>query len=170
MVTSIHYVKLKFPINLIHFLRASKIWLILLGGLKNSIKKFLNTSYFKKEIPKSQSVENYDLRKFKFEITTLRKDIHQSGRQTDVIFTTDWKQDALRRDFTINSIYYDHNNYIDPFNVNADLKKHRVGEFITTVPCLYDDKYKLNPSKRLIFSILVILIVIFLNKNLFTLF
>ena len=31
---------------------------------------------------------------------------------------------------------------------------------------LYDDKYKLNPSKRLIFSILVILIVIFLNKNL----
>jgi len=25
--------------------------------------------------------------------------------------------------------------------VNADLKKHRVGEFITTVPCLYDDKY-----------------------------
>ena len=31
---------------------------------------------------------------------------------------------------------------------------------------LYDDKYKLNPSKRLIFSILVILIIIFLNKNL----
>ena len=31
---------------------------------------------------------------------------------------------------------------------------------------LYDDKYKLNPSKRLIFSILVILIVISLNKNL----
>ena len=25
--------------------------------------------------------------------------------------------------------------------VNADLKKHRVGEFITTVPCLYNDKY-----------------------------
>lgn len=25
--------------------------------------------------------------------------------------------------------------------VNSDLKKHRVGEFITTVPCLYDDKY-----------------------------
>ena len=26
--------------------------------------------------------------------------------------------------------------------VNADLKKHRVGEFITTVPCLYDVKYE----------------------------
>lgn len=64
--------------------------------------------------------------KFKFEITTLRKDINQSGRQTDVIFTTDWKQDALRRDFTINSIYYDHNNYIDPFNGIADLKNGKV--------------------------------------------
>ena len=31
---------------------------------------------------------------------------------------------------------------------------------------LYDDKYKLNPLKRLIFSILIILIAIFLNKNL----
>ena len=26
--------------------------------------------------------------------------------------------------------------------VNADLKKHKVGEFITTVPCLYDVKYE----------------------------
>ena len=31
---------------------------------------------------------------------------------------------------------------------------------------LYDDKYKLNPLKRLIFSIFIILIAIFLNKNL----
>ncbi len=31
---------------------------------------------------------------------------------------------------------------------------------------LYDDKYNLNPSKRLIFSILTVLIAIFLNKNL----
>lgn len=42
-------------------------------ALKNSIKKFLNTSYFKKEIPKSQSVENYDLRKFKIEINEKKK-------------------------------------------------------------------------------------------------
>ena len=25
---------------------------------------------------------------------------------------------------------------------NADLKKHRIGEFITSVPCLYDAKYE----------------------------
>ena len=32
-------------------------------------------------------------------------------------------------------------NIADDYCVNADLKKHRVGEFITTVPCLYDSKY-----------------------------
>ena len=41
--------------------------------LKNSIKKFLNTSYFKKPIPKSQSVENYDLKKFKFDPSEKKK-------------------------------------------------------------------------------------------------
>ena len=33
-------------------------------------------------------------------------------------------------------------NIANDFCVNADLKKHRVGEFITTVPCLYDAKYE----------------------------
>jgi len=33
-------------------------------------------------------------------------------------------------------------NIANDFAVNADLKKHRIGEFITTVPCLYDQKYE----------------------------
>lgn len=33
-------------------------------------------------------------------------------------------------------------NIANDFCVNADLKKHNVGEFITTVPCLYDKKYE----------------------------
>ena len=32
-------------------------------------------------------------------------------------------------------------NIANDFCVNADLKKHKVGEFITSVPCLYDNKY-----------------------------
>ena len=32
-------------------------------------------------------------------------------------------------------------NIANDFAVNADLKKHRIGEFITSVPCLYDAKY-----------------------------
>lgn len=32
-------------------------------------------------------------------------------------------------------------NVANDYCVNSDLKKHRVGEFITTVPCLYDSQY-----------------------------
>ena len=32
-------------------------------------------------------------------------------------------------------------NIADDYAVNADLKRHKVGEFITTVPCLYEVKY-----------------------------
>lgn len=41
----------------------------------------------------------------KFQITTLRKDINQMGRHTNIAFTKDWKKDAERRDFTINAMY-----------------------------------------------------------------
>jgi predicted metal-dependent peptidase len=33
-------------------------------------------------------------------------------------------------------------NIANDFCVNADLKEHNVGELITTVPCLFDPKYK----------------------------
>lgn len=32
-------------------------------------------------------------------------------------------------------------NIANDFAVNGDLKKHKIGEFITSVPCLYDAKY-----------------------------
>ncbi len=39
-------------------------------------------------------------------------------------------------------------NVANDFCVNADLKKHRVGEFITSVPCLYDQKYEGKSSEE----------------------
>ncbi len=39
------------------------------------------------------------------EITTLRRDIQSFGRHAEVAFTDDWREDALRRDFTINALY-----------------------------------------------------------------
>ena len=63
----------------------------------------------------------------KFEITTLRKDISTDGRHANVQFTSNWKQDALRRDFTINAIYADIDGRIfDPLNGIADLKNGNV--------------------------------------------
>ncbi len=40
-----------------------------------------------------------------FEITTLRRDIFCDGRHAEVTWSTDWKEDAARRDFTINALY-----------------------------------------------------------------
>ena len=42
-----------------------------------------------------------------YEITTLRRDVETDGRRAVVDFTDDWKEDALRRDFTINALYCD---------------------------------------------------------------
>ena len=39
-------------------------------------------------------------------------------------------------------------NIANDYCVNADLKKHRVGEFITSVPCLYDPKYEGQSSEE----------------------
>ena len=61
---------------------------------------------------------------FKFEITSLREDVKTYGRHAEVKFSNDWKKDALRRDFTINSIYADFEGHLfDPFNGKDDLKK-----------------------------------------------
>ena len=60
---------------------------------------------------------------YKFEITSLREDVKTDGRHADVKFSTDWKKDASRRDFTINSIYSDiEGNLFDPFNGKKDLE------------------------------------------------
>jgi len=40
-----------------------------------------------------------------FEVTTLRRDVETDGRRAVVAFTTDWREDAERRDFTLNSLY-----------------------------------------------------------------
>ena len=42
-----------------------------------------------------------------FEITTLRQDVNTDGRHAEVSFTSDWVQDAKRRDFTMNTLLAD---------------------------------------------------------------
>lgn len=39
------------------------------------------------------------------EITTLRQDVSTDGRRATVVFAKDWREDAARRDFTINALY-----------------------------------------------------------------
>jgi poly(A) polymerase len=40
-----------------------------------------------------------------YEITTLRRDVETDGRHAVVAFTTDWAEDAGRRDFRLNALY-----------------------------------------------------------------
>lgn len=63
-----------------------------------------------------------------FEITTLRKDVSTDGRRATVSFTDDWHADAMRRDFTINTLYLDaEGNIFDPTGQGvADAKAGRV--------------------------------------------
>ena len=41
------------------------------------------------------------------EVTSLRADVSTDGRRATVAFTDDWREDAGRRDFTINALYAD---------------------------------------------------------------
>jgi poly(A) polymerase len=41
------------------------------------------------------------------EVTTLRRDVTTDGRHATVAFSDDWREDAARRDFTINALYAD---------------------------------------------------------------
>jgi len=65
--------------------------------------------------------------KYKYEISTLRKDIKTYGRQADIERTENWFLDASRRDFTINAIYVDkYGKIFDPFNGTKDLQNNLV--------------------------------------------
>ena len=41
------------------------------------------------------------------EITTLRRDVSTDGRHAEIAYSHDWREDAARRDFTINALYAD---------------------------------------------------------------
>lgn len=63
-----------------------------------------------------------------FEVTTLRRDVTTDGRRATVAFTDDWKEDAARRDFTINALFADPvtGDVHDYFGGLADLEARHV--------------------------------------------
>lgn len=66
-------------------------------------------------------------RKRPFEITTLRRDVETDGRQAVVAFTDDWREDALRRDFTMNALFATPEGAVtDYFGGVADARAGRV--------------------------------------------
>ena len=114
-----------------------------------------NISYYESGIDHGTITALED--KYKFEITTLRKDISTDGRHAKVKFSKDWKEDASRRDFTINSIYSDKDgNLFDPYNGKGDLENGIVNFIGDTDKRIKEDylrilrylRFFLNYSKR----------------------
>ncbi len=64
-----------------------------------------------------------------YEITTLRQDVSTDGRRAVVAFTTDWTEDAGRRDFTLNALYAGTDGAIlDP--IGGGIEDARAGRII----------------------------------------
>jgi len=62
-----------------------------------------------------------------YEITTLRRDVSTDGRRAVVAFTTDWAEDARRRDFRLNALYCDAEGTIhDPVGGIEDARAGRI--------------------------------------------
>jgi poly(A) polymerase len=62
-----------------------------------------------------------------FEVTTLRRDVATDGRRAVVAFTGDWREDAARRDFSINAMSMTADGAVyDYFDGVADLRAGRV--------------------------------------------
>jgi poly(A) polymerase len=69
------------------------------------------------------------------EVTTLRRDVATDGRRATIAFASEWREDAARRDFTINALYADPVTLeiSDFFGGLADLEARRV-RFIGRAP------------------------------------
>ncbi|MEI7669785.1 MAG: CCA tRNA nucleotidyltransferase, partial [Pseudomonadota bacterium] len=79
-----------------------------------------------------------------FEITTLRSDVSTDGRRAVVSYTTDWEEDAKRRDFTINALYCDENGkIIDYFSGIADVLNGRIKFIGDANECINEDALRI---------------------------
>lgn len=65
---------------------------------------------------------------YKVEVTTFRKEQYQPGsrKPSEVEFVKDLREDLSRRDFTINAIAYDGQDYIDPFGGRIDILERKI--------------------------------------------
>jgi len=108
--------KIDFDIDLASFLSYQKLREIL-----------QNNNYKITSFTKRYGTISVVIGKYKYEISTLRKDIKTYGRQADIERTQNWFLDASRRDFTINAIYVDkYGKIFDPFNGIKDLQNNLV--------------------------------------------
>ena len=90
-------------------------------------EKFKNTNIKVIETGLKHGTVTLLSKKFKLEVTTLRKDVETDGRHAEVEYIDNWQLDSERRDFTINAIYLDINGKVfDPQAGTTDLKNNNI--------------------------------------------
>lgn len=85
------------------------------------------------------------LRDGPIEVTTLRRDVSTDGRRATVAFSDDWREDAARRDFTINALYADPltGAVFDYFDGLADLAVGRIRFIGDALPRIAEDHLRI---------------------------
>lgn len=98
---------------------------------------------------------NYFCIKFKLDcynvsITTYRKEaLYKNNKPIKVEYTSNLNMDAMRRDFTINSLYMDINgNIIDPYNGLNDIYNKKIIVIGNISKRLYEDKTRILRALR----------------------
>jgi len=77
-----------------------------------------------------------------YEITSLRRDVETDGRRATVTFTTDWAEDAQRRDLTVNALYADLSGQVfDPTGQGLDDLKARKFRFVGNADLRVQEDY-----------------------------
>ena len=90
-------------------------------------EKFKNTNFKVIDTGIKHGTITLVSKRFKLELTTLRRDLETDGRHAKVEYIDDWHLDSERRDFTINAIYLDINGKLfDPQGGKTDLKNNNV--------------------------------------------
>lgn len=85
------------------------------------------------------------------EITTFRTELYREGnRKPEVTFTTNLEHDLLRRDFTINAIAYDGENFFDPSEGRQDLEKKVLRTPLDPFVTLKDDPLRILRAIRFV--------------------
>ncbi|MGQ0661162.1 CCA tRNA nucleotidyltransferase [Sphingosinicella sp.] len=79
------------------------------------------------------------------QVTTLRRDIETFGRRATVAFTDDWREDAARRDFTINALSAEPESGAihDYFSGLADIAARRVRFIGDPLPRIAEDHLRI---------------------------
>ncbi len=72
-----------------------------------------------------------------FEVTSLRRDVETDGRRAVVAFSTNWREDAARRDFTFNALYVNMSgelfDYFGGLDDLADRRVRFIGDALTRI-------------------------------------